>query len=180
MHTTKLTVEPLLSFITKVTAARVAQSSQAVGGPAAKPLREQVGCCAGGRCAGAVQFHCIPLLAWARSPLPHMLLTRIPASPHPPTPLQAFAAPERVAELVGRVRQALATSLPAAVAKMRLYLTSPATHAILFKPIKSNVAEAHGQLAALLQDGQYSDEERAAIGLTPAPELAALLDGLLS
>ncbi len=39
MHVTKLTVEPLLSFITKVTAARVA--AQAAGTP--KPLREQVG-----------------------------------------------------------------------------------------------------------------------------------------
>jgi hypothetical protein len=39
MHVTKLTVEPLLSFITKVTAARVA--AQQAGGTA-KPLREQV------------------------------------------------------------------------------------------------------------------------------------------
>lgn len=101
-----------------------------------------------------------------------------------PSP-QAFAAPERVAELVGRVREALQGALPAAVAKvrlgdgrsagcigplashrvgaarrphhlparsvpaplqMRLYLPSPSTHAILFKPIKSNVAEAHGQV----------------------------------
>lgn len=38
MHATKLTVEPLLSFITKVTAARVA--AQSTGAP--KPLREQV------------------------------------------------------------------------------------------------------------------------------------------
>jgi hypothetical protein len=45
MHTTKQTVEPLLSFITKVTAARVA--AQQAGGTA-KLLREQVG----GRCSG--------------------------------------------------------------------------------------------------------------------------------
>ena len=62
------------------------------------------------------------------------------------TPAQAFAAPERVAELVGRVREALGGALPAAAAKMRLYLPSPATRAILLKPIKSNVAEAHGQV----------------------------------
>lgn len=61
---------------------------------------------------------------------------------------QAFAAPERVAELVGRVKEALAGPLPAGVAKMKLYLTNPSTHAILFKPIKSNVAEAHGQVRA--------------------------------
>jgi hypothetical protein len=51
-----------------------------------------------------------------------------------------------VAELVGRVREALHTALPAAVAKMKLYLSNPSTHAILFKPVKSNVAEAHGQV----------------------------------
>ena len=59
--------------------------------------------------------------------------------------LQAFAAPERLAEMAGRVHAALAGPLPAAVARMRLYLANPATHAILFKPIKSNIAEAHGQ-----------------------------------
>ncbi|KAI3426341.1 hypothetical protein D9Q98_008714 [Chlorella vulgaris] len=127
MHVTKLTVEPLLSFITKVTAARVA--AQQAGGTA-KPLREQ-----------------------------------------------AFAVPERVAELVGRVREALHTALPAAVAKMKLYLSNPSTHAILFKPVKSNVAEAHGQIAALLES-EYPGDEAAAIGLTSSDELAALLDSL--
>ena len=38
MHVTKLVVEPMLSFITKVTAVKVAQQ----GADAAKPLREQV------------------------------------------------------------------------------------------------------------------------------------------
>ncbi|PSC70334.1 conserved oligomeric Golgi complex subunit 3 [Micractinium conductrix] len=128
MHATKLSVEPLLSFITKVTAARVA--AQAAGPQGAKALREQ-----------------------------------------------AFAAPERVAELVGRVREALGGALPAAAAKMRLYLPSPATRAILLKPIKSNVAEAHGQIAALVE-GEYTADEAAAIGLTPPAELAAALDAL--
>lgn len=40
MAVTKLTVEPMLSFITKVTAVRVAASAQNSG--AIKPLREQV------------------------------------------------------------------------------------------------------------------------------------------
>lgn len=44
MHVTKLVVEPMLSFITKVTAAKVAQQ----GAEAPRPLREQVGA-AGGR-----------------------------------------------------------------------------------------------------------------------------------
>ena len=47
--------------------------------------------------------------------------------------------------MAAKVRDALAGPLPAAVARMRLYLANPATHAILFKPIKSNIAEAHGQ-----------------------------------
>ena len=40
MAVTKLTVEPMLSFITKVTAVRVAASAQSSG--SAKALREQV------------------------------------------------------------------------------------------------------------------------------------------
>ena len=60
--------------------------------------------------------------------------------------VQAFAAPERLQEVCGRVRAALQEALPAAAAKMRLYLSNPATHAILFRPIKSNIAEAHGQV----------------------------------
>ncbi|GAB4817343.1 hypothetical protein N2152v2_004389 [Parachlorella kessleri] len=126
MHVTKLVVEPMLSFITKVTAVKVAQQ----GADAAKPLREQ-----------------------------------------------AFASPERLAAVVAGVRQALAEALPAAVGSMRLYLPHPATRAILFKPIKSNIAEAHGQIAALM-DSEYSADEVAQIGLTPPQELAALLDSL--
>ncbi len=125
MGVTKLTVEPMLSFITKVTAVRVA-SSLAAG----RRLREQ-----------------------------------------------AFAAPERLEEMAARVRRALETELPAVVAKMRLYLVNPATHAILFKPIKSNIAEAHGQIAALLQ-AEYTPEEAARIRITPPAELAALLNSL--
>ena len=60
--------------------------------------------------------------------------------------VQAFAAPERLQEVCSRVRAALREALPAAAAKMRLYLSNPATHAILFRPIKSNIAEAHGQV----------------------------------
>lgn len=132
-------------------------AAQQAGG-AAKPLREQVGGCCGGP-----SLHCCfrPALP-ASCTLNHLPLladhsmrgTAGPASftAHPtptpsPSPPQAFAAPDRVAELVGRVREALATALPEAVGAMRLYLPNPATHAILFKPIKSNVAEAHGQVS---------------------------------
>lgn len=64
-----------------------------------------------------------------------------------------------------------------AVTKMRLYLANPATHAILLKPVKSNIAEAHGQIASLLQT-EYSPEEIATIPLHQPPALAAILDAL--
>ena len=48
---------------------------------------------------------------------------------------------------------------------------------MLFKPIKSNIAEAHGQIAALLES-EYTPQEAAAAGLTPPAELATILDGL--
>jgi hypothetical protein len=65
--------------------------------------------------------------------------------------LQAFATPARVVAVVASVNEALAGALPAAVAKMRAYLANPSTHAILFKPVKSNIAEAHGQVGMTLR-----------------------------
>lgn len=79
--------------------------------------------------------------------------------------------------MVVKVREALSTALPAVAAKMRLYLNNPATHAILFKPIKSNIAEAHGQIASLL-DSEYTKEEVARISLTPPQQLAHMLKSL--
>ncbi|GIL47849.1 hypothetical protein Vafri_4496 [Volvox africanus] len=133
MALTKVAVEPMLSFITKVTAVRLAaagQGASAAGGQASKPLREQ-----------------------------------------------AFASPGKLAEMVGRVNAALAGPLPGAVAKMRLYLPNPSTHAILLKPVKSNIAEAHGQIAKLLQM-EYSPDEAAEVPLYNPQQLATLLDNL--
>mmetsp|Transcript_26484 Transcript_26484/g.67336 ORF Transcript_26484/g.67336 Transcript_26484/m.67336 type:complete len:817 (-) Transcript_26484:272-2722(-) len=127
MAVTKVAVEPMLSFITKVTAVRVAAQANAA---TAKPLREQ-----------------------------------------------AFAVPAKVAEMVGKVNEALAGPLPAAIKKMSTYLPNPATHAILFKPVKSNIAEAHGQVAALLA-AEYAPEEAAGVQLYQPHQLAALLDAM--
>ena len=79
-----------------------------------------------------------------------------PPAPYPGTPshlkpqpfplAQAFASPAKLAEMVSRVNEALAGPLPAAVQRMRLYLPNPGTHAILFKPVKSNLVEAHSQV----------------------------------
>ena len=83
--------------------------------------------------------------------------------------VQAFAKPERLAEMVSKVKEALQSALPKAVKKMKLYLTNAGTHGILFRPIKSNIAEAHGQIASLL-DGEYNLEDADLVQLSPPPE----------
>ena len=57
-------------------------------------------------------------------------------------PPQAFASPQRLAEMVAKVRAALGTALPESVAKMKLYLNNPATHAV------RHGSEGHGQADA--------------------------------
>jgi hypothetical protein len=47
----------------------------------------------------------------------------------------------------------------------------------LFKPIKSNIAEAHGQIAQLIET-EYTPDDAAAIQLLGAAELSSKLDGL--
>ena len=76
-----------------------------------------------------------------------------------------------------KVRTALSSGLLEAVKKMKLYLRNPATHAILFRPIKSNIVEAHGQIAALLES-DYSKDEIGLINLPSPQELSGLLDAL--
>lgn len=127
MAVTKLSVSPLLSFITKVTAVRVAAQQSP---DQRKPLRTH-----------------------------------------------AFASQDKVVEMVEQVNEALQGPLCDAVTKMKLYLPNSHTRAILFKPIKSNVAEAHGQIANLLHQ-EYLPEEVAAVPLKDAHQLGALLDAL--
>lgn len=131
MYVTKIAVEPMLSFITKVTAIRVATSNIAKGGPGEVRVLKQ----------------------------------------------QAFATPEKLAELVVKVDEALKEQLPAVMAKMKLYLPTSPTRAILFKPIKTNIIEAHGQILSLIQS-EYSEEDAKTIGLRSLPDLQAYLDEL--
>lgn len=70
---------------------------------------------------------------------------------------------------MGRVREALQGALPEAVARMRLYLPNSATHAILLKPVKSNVAEAHGQVRA---EGRPAESTGAEREWWPAPDVS--------
>lgn len=79
--------------------------------------------------------------------------------------------------MVASVNQALKTTLPIAVAKMKLYLPNQSTHAILFKPIKSNIAEAHSQVASIF-GREYEKEEVAGIGVHSPKDLMELLDAL--
>ena len=88
--------------------------------------------------------------------------------------LQAFASPARLEEMVEKVRGNMRTALPKAVEQMKIYLNNPSTHASLFKPIKSNIAEAHAQIASLLES-EYSEQEADRVHLTPISELEQLL-----
>ena len=117
---TKTTVEPMLGFITKVTAMQVTGTRQ--------PLREH-----------------------------------------------AFASPAKIAGILAQVNEAVETVLPAAAAKLKVYLPNPRTRAILFKPIKSNISEAHAQIAALLER-EYTAEDREGLGLKGAGELRGVLE----
>merc|ERR1712072_573373 len=118
---TKATVEPMLGFITNVTAVAVSGSAQ--------PLKDH-----------------------------------------------AFAALPRVADIVEKVNEAVGDILPKASAKLTL-LAKPGFKDVLFGPIKSNIVEAHAQLAALLER-EYPDEDRSVVQLKDIAELRQLLDSL--
>ncbi|XP_048543098.1 LOW QUALITY PROTEIN: conserved oligomeric Golgi complex subunit 3-like [Triticum urartu] len=135
MSITKLVVDPMLSFVTKVTAVKVALSSGSQGqnldSVLAKPLKTQ-----------------------------------------------AFASSDKVAELVQKVGTAIQQDLPKAMTKLMLYLQNPSTRLIIFKPIKSNIVEAHIQLQSLL-NSEYSAEEIQSIGMLSISDLQSQLDSLL-
>ncbi|KAE8678725.1 hypothetical protein F3Y22_tig00111402pilonHSYRG00160 [Hibiscus syriacus] len=135
MAVTKQVVDPMLSFVTKVTAVKVALSSgtrnQKINLVMAKPLKEQ-----------------------------------------------AFATPEAVTELVQKVHSAIQQELPVVIAKMKLYLQNPLTRTILFKPIRTNIVEAHIQIQYLLK-AEYSPEEKRTINMIAIEELESQLDNLL-
>ncbi|KAJ4782473.1 Conserved oligomeric Golgi complex subunit 3 [Rhynchospora pubera] len=95
-----------------------------------------------------------------------------------PLKTQAFASPDKVAEVVQKVRDAIEQELPIVMAKMKLYLQNPSTRLILFKPIKTNIVEAHVQLHKLLKS-EYSAEEIQSIGILSIQDLQSQLDSLL-
>ncbi|XP_050272474.1 conserved oligomeric Golgi complex subunit 3 isoform X2 [Quercus robur] len=136
MSVTKLVVDPMLSFVTKVTAVKFSLSSgsqnQKQESVLAKPLKDQ-----------------------------------------------AFASPDKVAEIVQKVSAAIQQELPTVIEKMKLYLQNPSTRTILFKPIKTNIVEAHVQVQSLLK-AEYSPEEiQSIINMVSMRDLQAQLDNLL-
>ncbi|CAA0836916.1 sec34-like family protein [Striga hermonthica] len=135
MSVTKLVVDPMLSFVTKVTAVKVALSSGSQNqkeSAMSKPLKDQ-----------------------------------------------AFATPEKVAEIVQKVGLAIQEELPRVMGKMKLYLQNPATRAILFKPIKTNIVEAHIQVQTLLKT-EYSPEDiQSIVNMVTIQDLQAQLDNLM-
>ncbi|KAI3984512.1 hypothetical protein MKX01_034005 [Papaver californicum] len=135
MLVTKLVVDPMLSFVTKVTAVKGALSSgsqdRKPDSALAKPIR-----------------------------------------------IQAFATPDKVVELVQKVGAAIQQELPVVLAKMKLYLQNPSTRTILFKPIKTNILEAHSQVHALVKS-EYSAEDLQIINLKSIQDLQTQLDSLL-
>ncbi|KAH7680011.1 Conserved oligomeric Golgi complex subunit 3 protein [Dioscorea alata] len=135
MSVTKLVVDPMLSFVTKVTAVKVALSA---GNQAQKS---------------------------------DSLLSK-------PLKSQAFATPDKVAELIQKVGVAIQQDLPNVMNKMKLYLQNPSTRMILFKPIKTNIVEAHVQLQSLVKS-EYSSEEMQTIGMVSIQDLQAQLDNLI-
>ena len=141
MAVTRRVVEPLLGFLTKVTALKVA--SEATERPGGAP----------GASAAA---------------------RRTPSSLRD----AAFASPAKLKEVVAKTNAALATDLPNAAAKMATYLKSAATREIIFNPIESNVAEAHAQVAALLEK-EYDASDRAEIALKSPAELKQIMERAL-
>ena len=122
MTITKEIVDPMLSFITKVTAFRVSSSSQG------KALRDA-----------------------------------------------AFASEEKLAAVASQVKTALAERLPKAIYTMNLYLNSESTREALLKPIKSNIAEAFAQVAAVLER-DFPAGTAARVGVLDPAQLAAAMD----
>lgn len=124
MTITKQMVEPILSFVTKVSAIRTAGSTRE------KPLREQ-----------------------------------------------AFASVEKLSLAVARSKEALTTELEGVVKLTTIYLPNASTRAVLFQPVRLNIAEAHAQIAQLLES-DYSESDKKEISMLSSTQLEEVM-GLL-
>ncbi len=96
-----------------------------------------------------------------------------------PVSSAAFAAPQRLAEVITQVNDLLDTHLPTCVEKMSLYLTGSATREIIFNPIRSNIAEAHSQIATLLER-EYQPEDLKRVPLCSPAVLSDMMSKMSS
>lgn len=97
----------------------------------------------------------------------------IPASP-PTAPFDAlkgnkgsFAHPLRLKEAWEQVEEGANVKLPEVVERMKIYITKPASRAVLLRPVRGNIAEASAELLSALQ-ARYTLDERAATGIDGA------------
>ena len=96
-----------------------------------------------------------------------------------PVSSAAFATPERLSEVVAQVNDSLNTDLPACIQKLSLYLTGAATREIIFNPIRSNIAEAHSQIATLLER-EYQPEDLKKVPLCSPAVLSDMMSKVSS
>jgi conserved oligomeric Golgi complex subunit 3 len=76
----------------------------------------------------------------------------------------SFAHPERLRHSWEMVEQAVQDTLPEIVSRMKIYVSKPASRAVLLRPVRSNIAEATSELLNALQS-RYTLEERAECGI---------------
>lgn len=95
----------------------------------------------------------------------------VPPTPPSLTPFEtlkknkgSFADPERLRATWDSVLEAVEKELPKVFRRMKIYITKSASRAVLFRPIRANVAEAATELLSAVQT-RYTLEERAEIGV---------------
>lgn len=98
----------------------------------------------------------------------------------PPAPSRRAStrAPRQRSPAPAASARAVAEYLPALHSTLELYLPNPITLGILFRPIKTNVVDAVGQLAAHVDGGaDGSDREAGDVAAEAVNRVTALLDG---
>lgn len=89
----------------------------------------------------------------------------------------AFASIERLSEIVESVNTNLESALPDLVSKIRVYLPQQNTFSTLFKPIRTNIIDAHLQLNAIL-NSEYKGKDLDVVRLKSKEELNVVFDAM--
>ena len=91
----------------------------------------------------------------------------------------AFASEEKIEEMVNNVNDSLNNLFPQIIKSLKLYVQGIQTQSLIFKPICSNILEAHIQLINLLAP-EYSSETLKRIGLVDPTALNSLFEKVVS